>query len=184
MLPPWLVKRFVVQYESVRLTNKCDRGCSLKTTVSAFSNGRCLSLHNRYPCFFHPIVSVVLFYSSLFDKDLASHTTPHMQRNSLSHPAGTVICGSDHAKDESEKGEMCLKSFKCMLDLTQTRSLGVMGSRRLLGRFASGERPGGRFRERHPRGHHTFPKASSEKVLAFPDSSYSILKSEVACVQT
>ena len=110
--------------------------------------------------------------------------TPHMQRNSLSHPAGTVICSSDHAKDESEKGEMCLKSFKCMLDLTQTRSLGVMGSRRLLGRFASGERPGGRFRERHPRGHHTFPKASSEKVLAFPDSSYSILKSEVACVQT
>ena len=71
-----------------------------------------------------------------------------------------------------------------MLDLTQIRSLGVMGSRRLLGRFASGERPGGRFRERHPRGHHTFPKASSEKVLAFPDSSYSILKSEVACVQT
>ena len=108
MLPPRLVKRFVVQYESVRLTNKCDRGCSLKTTGSAFSNGRCLSLHNRYPCFFHPIVSVVLFYSSLLDKDLASHVaTPHMQRKSLSHSAGTIICGSDHAKDESEK-ERCV----------------------------------------------------------------------------
>ena len=106
MLPPRLVKRFVVQYESVRLTNKCDRGCSLKTTGSAFSNGRCLSLHNRYPCFFHPIVSVVLFYSLSWTKVWPA-ATPHMQRKSLSHPARTVICGSDHAKDESEK-ERCV----------------------------------------------------------------------------
>ena len=32
--------------------------------------------------------------------------TPHMQRKSLSHPAGTVICGLDPAKDKSEKRDV------------------------------------------------------------------------------
>ena len=44
--------------------------------------------------------------------------TPHMQRKSLSHPAGTVICGLDPAKDESEK-ERCVLSLSsaCWISL-------------------------------------------------------------------